>query len=61
VRGFEPPTPATPLAKSEGMFKEIVEHHNFESDQEFLKKLETELGPEAARVAAEELGLDWNG
>jgi len=49
------------LAKSEGMFKEIVEHHNFESDQEFLKKLETELGSEAAKIAAIELGLDWNG
>jgi len=42
------------------MFKEIVEHHNFESDQEFLKKLETELGTEAAKIAAIELGLQWD-
>jgi len=49
------------LAKSEGMFKEIVEHHIFESDQEFLKKLENAFGPEAAIIAAEELGLDWDG
>ena len=47
------------LAKSEGMYKETVVHHNFESDQEFLKKLEKELGTEAAKIAAIELGLDW--
>jgi len=49
------------LAKSEGMFKEIVEHHIFESDQEFLKKLEKAFGSEAATIAADELGLDWDG
>jgi len=48
------------LAKAEGMYKETVIHHNFESDQEFLKKLEIELGTEAAKIAAIELGLDWN-
>ena len=49
------------LGKSKGMFKEIIEHRDLRADEEFLQDMKDQLGPEAARVAAEELGLDWDG
>ena len=49
------------LGKSKGMFKEVIEHRDLRADEEFLQDMKDQLGPEAARVAAEELGLDWNG
>ena len=47
------------LGKSKGMFKEVIEHRDLRADEEFLQELADQLGPDAARKAADELGLDW--
>ena len=48
------------LGKAKGMFKDVIEHKHMRTDEEFLRDLSDALGNEAARVAAEELGLEWN-
>jgi hypothetical protein len=48
------------LGKAEGIFKEVVEHRDLSADDEFLQNIKETFGEEAARIAAEELGLEWD-
>ena len=48
------------LGKAEGIFKETVIHKELSTDDEFLQKIKDTFGIEAARVTAEELGLEFN-
>ncbi len=39
----------------------FIEHRDLRTDEEFLQEIADQLGPEVARVAADELGLVWDG
>jgi len=49
------------LGKNKGMFEVFIEHRDLRTDEEFLQEIADQLGPEVARVAADELGLVWDG